>query len=466
MEPLHLKYRPKTLSQVVGQAPIAATLANAIKHKNVAPAYLFSGPRGTGKTSTARILAMSLNCLKAKEPTTTPCGRCSSCAPIINGTSLDIVEVDAASHNGVDAARELIESVALAPVVGRYRVIILDEAQMLTKEAQNALLKTLEEPPSRSIFVLCTTELHKILPTIVSRCQHFGFRSVPLSEVAGYLQSVAEQEDIGIEREALRAIARMAEGGLRDALQLLYQVAQIEIESGASVGPEQVAELAGHLTEADLLPVLKALAAGDVLNLLLASRTLVEEGRKPELLLSGLTQVVKDLLLLKYLPDSALTTGPVTPRKLKALLQQWSTQTINAALQQLLDSERTMKTSQPAVWLEVCILNLVPSLATSLDTPAASKPVAAALDPAAVWQQVVDRSGKAEKLLRHGALAVLEPPVAVLEVPEQYLNNFTRHQKTLQKWLSETVGEGVQLQLTICSSNGYKTQRKEANKRT
>ncbi|MEG4602605.1 DNA polymerase III subunit gamma/tau, partial [Microcoleus sp. F6_B3] len=177
-QPLHLKYRPKNLQELVGQDTIKTTLTNAITSDKIAQAYLFTGPRGTGKTSTARILAKSLNCLNSKKPTATPCGECSSCKTIDSCSSLDVTEIDAASHNGVDDARELIQHSNFAPAMSRYRIWILDECHQLSTSAQNALLKCLEEPPAHVVFILCTTEAHKVLPTIISRCQTFNFRAL------------------------------------------------------------------------------------------------------------------------------------------------------------------------------------------------------------------------------------------------------------------------------------------------
>ncbi|HAZ47546.1 MAG TPA: DNA polymerase III subunit gamma/tau, partial [Cyanobacteria bacterium UBA11369] len=175
-QPFHHKYRPQTFSELVGQDAIATALTNAVTHSKIAPAYLFSGPRGTGKTSSARILAKSLNCLNNETPTASPCGQCSSCRDIANGTALDVLELDAASNNGVDQIREICTGAHLAPVSGRYKIYVVDEAHGLSGAAAQALLKTLEEPPERVVFILCTTEPQKLPNTIISRCQRFNFR--------------------------------------------------------------------------------------------------------------------------------------------------------------------------------------------------------------------------------------------------------------------------------------------------
>ncbi|MEG4469352.1 DNA polymerase III subunit gamma/tau, partial [Microcoleus sp. AT9_B5] len=219
------KYRPRSLSELAGQEYIQRTLSNAVKTNKIAPAYLFAGERGTGKTSTARILAKSLNCTSADKPTVKPCGKCQSCRSIEKGSSLDVAEIDAASHNGVDDARALIERSHFAPVISRYRVFILDEVHCLSSQAFNALLKCLEEPPHHVVFILCTTEQHKVLPTINSRCQTFLFRSLPIPAIVKQLTMVAQKESIAIAEAAKIAIARAANGGMRDALQCAIRLA-------------------------------------------------------------------------------------------------------------------------------------------------------------------------------------------------------------------------------------------------
>src|SRR5580704_4828412 len=215
------KYRPQTFSEIVGQQHVTRTLANAINSNRVAHAYIFSGVRGVGKTTTARILAKALNCVKG--PTAEPCNECDSCREISAGNSMDVIEIDAASNRGIDQIRELREMVRYAPAGGRYKVVILDEAHALTSEASNALLKTLEEPPDRVIFVMATTQPEDLADTIRSRSQHFHFRALTFAEITGRLEEIATKEDLKIEPGALAVIARMAEGSLRDALSLLEQ---------------------------------------------------------------------------------------------------------------------------------------------------------------------------------------------------------------------------------------------------
>src|SRR5271167_4683200 len=215
------RYRSASFDQVVGQEHISQTLKRAIESGRIAHAYLFCGTRGTGKTSTARILAKALNCLKFDAPTPTPCGKCDSCLAIARGDDIDVIEIDAASHTGVENVREIIENANYRPARSRFKVYIIDEVHMLSKSAFNALLKILEEPPSHVKFILATTEPEKVLPTILSRCQRYDFRNISSKEIAGHLKEICKKEKISTEDDALALVAKAGAGSMRDALSLL-----------------------------------------------------------------------------------------------------------------------------------------------------------------------------------------------------------------------------------------------------
>jgi len=384
-QPLHHKYRPQRFDQLVGQQAIAATLSNALRSGRIAPAYLFSGPRGTGKTSSARILARSLNCLATGGPTPEPCGRCELCSTIASGTALDVIEIDAASNTGVDNIRELIERSRFAPVQARWKVYVVDECHMLSTAAFNALLKTLEEPPPRVVFVLATTDPQRVLPTILSRCQRFDFRRIPLEALQQHLGWIAEQEAINITPDALHVVAQRAQGGLRDAESLLDQLSLLP----APVEAEAVWDLLGAVPEQELLQLAAALAEADPLALTESCRLLLDRGREPGALLQGLASLLRDLVLAGVAPERLELTAfspqirpqlPELARRLgKARLLHWQAQ-LKGSEQQLRHS------TNPRLWLEVLLLGLLAEAQPQAAAPPASR--AAASAPTAVASTV------------------------------------------------------------------------------
>jgi DNA polymerase-3 subunit gamma/tau len=358
-EPLHHKYRPQTFADLVGQEAIAQTLTNAIRQEKVAPAYLFCGPRGTGKTSSARILAKSLNCLTTDKPTPQPCGTCDVCRTIAQGTALDITEIDAASNTGVDNIREIIERAQFAPVQCRYKVYVVDECHMLSSAAFNALLKTLEEPPKHVVFVLATTDPQRVLPTIISRCQRFDFRRIPLAAMVKHLQYIATKETINITTEAITLVAQVAQGGLRDAESLLDQLSLLAGE----ITVECIWDLVGAVPERDLLALSQAITDNHAQAVLDCCRNLMDRGREPLVVLQNLAGFYRDLLIAKTAPSrqDLVAVTPPTWKQLSELAQSMDTADILRGQQHLKSSEVQVKnTTQPRLWLEVTLLGLLP----------------------------------------------------------------------------------------------------------
>ena len=298
---LYRKWRPRRMDQVVGQEPVVRTLRRAIETGRVAHAYLFSGPRGTGKTSTAKVLAMGLNC--AEGPTADPDGTCDSCRAIVNNSSLDVVEMDAASNRGIDEIRDLRDRVNLAPVAGLTKVYIIDEVHMLTTEAFNALLKMLEEPPEHVVFVLATTEKHKVLPTIISRCQSFDFRRPSIETLSAKLGEISKAEGIAVEPEALTVIAREGRGSFRDAEGLLDQLSSF---SEGEITTVMVRELLGNVGPEPLLETTSALHERRAADALRIVDRLSNEGRDLGQFVGELLSHLRNLMLLPHAPEVAL----------------------------------------------------------------------------------------------------------------------------------------------------------------
>lgn len=351
------KYRPQSFQELVGQGHVRATLENALAQNRIAHGYIFSGQRGTGKTTVARILARCLNCVSG--PTTSPCGECSSCREIAAGNAVDVIEIDAASNRGINEMRELRENVRYRPARDRYKVFIIDEAHQITSEAFNALLKTLEEPPEWVIFVLCTTEAHKIPPTIASRCQHFSFRALSFEELSQRIEWICRREGVEADPEALAVLAQVGDGSLRDSLSALDQAIAC---CGTRLQAPEVRALLGVFSLEALEQVTQALRDSDAFRMLQVVHDLVLSGRHLQHFCRELARYFRNLLVSKAAPDNArLVAASAGERaRLRQIAADFSEQDLARYLQLTLDLYRDLQFSfDPRLHMELGLIRLV-----------------------------------------------------------------------------------------------------------
>ncbi len=353
------KYRPQTFDDLVGQAHVSRTLRNAVAQNRLAHAYLFVGPRGIGKTSTARILAKSLNCIHG--PTVTPCGVCDNCREIAAGNSLDVIEIDGASNNSVEDVRQLRDNVRYAPAKGRYKIYLIDEVHMLSAQAFNALLKTLEEPPAHVKFIFATTEPQKVLPTILSRCQRFDLHRIPSNLIAQHLQFIAGKEKITLEPAAAHAIARGAEGGLRDAESMLDQLVAF---CGEKIGESDVLNVFGFTSEQTVVDLTGRILQGETPAALELLYEQSESGKDMMRLMSDLIVYLRDLLVFKAKPDAVKEdVDPDLQKSLTAHAGLIATDRLLELIDQFAAAEGRMKWApNKKLHFEVAIIKAIQSL--------------------------------------------------------------------------------------------------------
>jgi DNA polymerase-3 subunit gamma/tau len=348
------KFRPQVFEQVVGQKPIVQTLQNAIQMGRIGHAYLFSGPRGVGKTTTARLLAKGLNC--AQGPTITPCNQCPSCLEIASGQCLDVLEIDAASNTGVDNIRELRENARYAPSRDRFKIFIIDEVHMLSTSAFNALLKILEEPPSHVVFIMATTERHKLPATILSRCQQFVFRTISAPEIQGHLRQIADREGVQIDDRALSYIVRASEGSMRDAQSLLDQIISF---GGQKVADADVRDVLGFIPNEILDQTVDGVAEHDSKALLDIIDIVINQGLNIQQYVREFIACLRDLLLMKLDLDAKVLGSPEEKAALKQRAQRFSEQDLIRYFDLTLRLENDLRyTSQPRFHLEVGFIKL------------------------------------------------------------------------------------------------------------
>ena len=406
---LYLTYRPQTFEEVAGQKAIVRTLKNAIARDKIGHAYLFAGPRGTGKTSMARLFAKALNCEKGLG---CQCNQCSNCIAITEGTHPDIVEIDAASNNGVDQVRELIEKVRYAPLRGKYKVYIIDEVHMMSTGAFNALLKTLEEPPENVIFILCTTEPHKVLPTILSRCQRFDFSRISDSEMKEKIVEVLNKEGATYDEEGLKTVVSLADGGMRDAYSIIDQILAY---SGNTITNDDVLTIYGLTSVDEKISLLKAIAEGDVKTVVSKSEMYLTAGIDVRRLLRELIGILKDLLIFERTKLADLLED-INEAEAKDLASSIRPSLCNSMVSSLVDAQNNLKNINDVRSLfELSLLRMASS---NVHDDVEEKPVVKNEAPRPVVQEAVKETPIPKPEPEPVRTEAIEPePIKVVEEP-------------------------------------------------
>lgn len=363
---LYRKYRPQSFKDIIGQEHVVQTLSNALTLSMISHAYIFSGPRGSGKTTIARLLAKAVNCRNRHDDQFEPCGKCSSCLEVQQGRSLDLIEIDAASHRGIDEIRELRDGIRFSPVKEKYKVFIIDESHQLTKEAANALLKTLEEPPGHAIFVLATTEIHKMIPTIISRCQRFDFRKLTLQEIVKRLDIISQKEKVKIDKSSLELIALNSGGSMRDAEGLLDQALTFAGTLGKEgmIKTEDIKSLLGLADTSLISQFVDFISERDAKKAVSFLAETFEKGYDPQEFVKTLISYLRQAMLLKINPDAM---NPVIigltkeeQEKIQNQAAKFTLQELQKTLNLFMEAENKMKYSSiPQLPLELAIVDII-----------------------------------------------------------------------------------------------------------
>jgi DNA polymerase-3 subunit gamma/tau len=414
---LYRTWRPQRFQEVVGQKHIIQTLQNSLKENRLTHAYLFSGPRGTGKTSAAKILAKAVNC--EQRSSSEPCNECASCIRITDGSVMDVVELDAASNRGVEEIRDIRDKVKYAPTEVRQKVYIIDEVHMLTTEAFNALLKTLEEPPAHVMFILATTEPHKIPATIISRCQRFDFRKVSLEEQIARLEFVCAQENVIVDPDAMQYIARLSEGGMRDALSLLDQVVSY---SGNRITYAEVVAMTGDVAADQFRKLAEAMQAKDIGLALELVDGFMQEGKSADKCIESLIHYFRDILMIKMVPNSQVVTDRILePASFAEISAAFTRQEIFTLIEILNHYQVEMKYSaQPQTLFEVAIMKVCSSSSDAdraLHETAAAAGTASPNELASVKQKLAQLEQQMQRLMQSGAVQPVGQPAANMSAP-------------------------------------------------